>query len=201
MTPRSNTGPDKPTSGPQFLVLAQIMRSHGVKGDLSIKMLTSFPERMSRLDVVSLTRDPEKPIKQTKHQVVFVRHAKNDQWLMHLDGIETRDEADALRGLYIMVSLEDAIPLESDEIYLFQVIGLEVRTTDGEVLGKVTDIIETGANDVYVVNGTAYGEVLIPAISTVIKDTDVEKGVMTIQVMPGLLPEPKDSPDSEQDAG
>lgn len=196
MTQRSNTGPDKPTSGPQFLVLAQIMRAHGIRGDLSIKMLTSFPERMSRLGVVSLARDPEKPAKLTQHDVTFVRHAKNDQWLMHLDGIDTRDGADALRGLYILVSLKDAVPLEADEVYLFQVIGLEVRTTGGEVLGKVTDIIETGANDVYVVNGAAYGEVLIPAISTVIKDTDVETGVMTIQLMPGLLPEPKDTPNS-----
>jgi 16S rRNA processing protein RimM len=196
MTPQSNPGPDTPTSGPQFLIIGQIMRAHGIRGDLSVKMLTAFPERMSRLDKIYLARDPENPNKRTEHEVTTVRHAKKDQWLLHLAGINGRDEAEILRGLYILVSLKDAVPLEDDEVYLFQVLGLEARTVQGEVLGRVTDIIETGANDVYVINGGLYGEVLLPAISTVIKNIDVENGAMIVEVPAGLLPDPKEPTDN-----
>src|SRR5258706_7127951 len=116
MTSQSNPGPDKSKSGPQFLVLGQILRAHGIRGGLSIKAMTGFPERMSRLDVVYLARDPENPHKRTEHEVTSLRHAKNDQWLLHLKGITTREAADTLRGLYMLVSLADAVPLEEDEV-------------------------------------------------------------------------------------
>src|SRR5258708_10805672 len=129
--------------GPQFLVLGQIMRPHGIRGDLSIKVATQFPERLTHLETVYLGRDPDNPDKFTERQVKWARRAKKDQWLMHLDGTETRDDAEFLRSQYLLVSFADAVPLEEDEIYLFQVMGLEVQTPEGETLGRVVDIIET----------------------------------------------------------
>jgi 16S rRNA processing protein RimM len=182
-------GPDKPKSGPQFLILARVLRPHGVRGDLSVQVVTSFPERMSRLDVVYVGADPAEPNRLTEQRVTWARRHKNDQWLIHLDGIEDRDAADAFRGQYMCVSLADAVPLEDDEVYLFQVIGLDVRTVEGETLGRVIDIIETGANDVYVIRGESYGEILIPAIDGVILNISVETGVMTVRLPAGLLPD------------
>lgn len=181
--------PAESDNSPQYLVLARVMRPHGIRGDLSIKMMTDFPERMNDLDVIYLGSDPDLPRNLTKQRVVWVRRAKNDQWLLHLEGFNTRDDADAMRSKYIFVALKDAVPLEADEVYLFQVMGLEVQTTQGEVLGHVTDIIETGANDVYVVKSEKYGEVLLPAIPSVILNINVEAGTMTVEIPDGLLPE------------
>src|SRR5258708_10022265 len=114
----SQPGPGNPKSnpGPQFLVLGQIMRPHGIRGDLSVKVVTQFPERLTHLEKVSLSKDPDKPDKFTERQVKWARRAKKDQWLMHLEGTETRDDAELLRSHYLMVSLADAVPLEEDEI-------------------------------------------------------------------------------------
>ena len=182
-------GPEKPKSGPQFLILARVLRPHGVRGDLRVQVITSFPERMSRLDVVYVGADPAEPRRLTEQRVTWARRHKNDQWLIHLDGIEDREAADIFRSQYVCVSLADAVPLEDDEIYLFQVIGLDVRTVEGETLGRVIDIIETGANDVYVIRGESYGEILIPAIDSVILNISVETGAMTVRLPAGLLPD------------
>ncbi len=179
------------TTAPQYLIVARIMRPHGVRGDLRVQALTNFPDRMKSLETVYLTRDPEKATPQTV-QIATVERARPDKagyWLLHLHAIEDRDAADALREMYIVVTMADASPLVDDEVYLFQVMGLEVYTTDGQSLGRVVDIMETGANDVYVVRGETYGEVLIPAIDSVIRRIDVENGTLTIQPLPGLLPE------------
>ncbi len=190
---KSSKSASKP--GPQYLVLAQILRPHGIRGDLLTKMVTAFPERMTRLDTVYLGSNPESPRKLQEKHVAWTKRHKGDQWLLHLDAIEDRDAAELLRKLYIFVSLEDAVPLESDEIYLFQVIGLEARTTSGEILGRVEDVIETGANDVYVIKGGAYGEVLIPAIPSVVRNIDIEAGTMLVEPLPGLLPDLPERPD------
>jgi 16S rRNA processing protein RimM len=163
------------------------MRPHGVRGDLSVKMMSDFPERINDLDVVYFGSDPENPRNLTKQHVTWVRRAKNDQWLLHLEGIDSRDDADAMRSKYIFVPLKDAVPLEANEVYLFQIIGLEVQTTQGEVLGRLVDVIETGANDVYVVQNEKYGEVLLPAIPSVILNINVEAGTMTVELPEGLL--------------
>ncbi|HLY28978.1 MAG TPA: ribosome maturation factor RimM [Aggregatilineales bacterium] len=189
--------PDVPGSakaGPQYLVLAQILRPHGVRGDLIVKMMTAFPERMSRLELIYLGINPASPRKLRQKRVTWAKRHKADQWLLHFDEIEDRDAAELLRKLYMFVSLEDAVPLEDDEIYLFQLIGLEARTVAGELLGRVEDIIETGANDVYVIRGGPYGEVLIPAIPGVVRNINVEAGTITVEPLPGLLPDLPDKP-------
>src|SRR5689334_22530101 len=116
-------------TAPQFLILAQVLRPHGVRGDLSVKMMTDFPERMRELEVVYVGADLEKHKNLAKQRLVWVRRAKNDHWLLHLEGVDNRDAADLLRSKYIFVSLKDAVPLEADEVYLFQIVGLQVQTT------------------------------------------------------------------------
>src|SRR5258708_33689840 len=148
-SPSNTFGPGEQKPGPQFLTLALILRPHGVRGDLSIKVLTDFPERMNDLGTVYVGFDPEKPEKFTAHQVVWAHRAKKDNWLLRFEGVESREDADLLRNRLIFVSLADAEPLEVDEIYLFPVLGLEVYKMDGIVLGRLKDIIVADANDVY----------------------------------------------------
>jgi 16S rRNA processing protein RimM len=87
-----------------------------------------------------------------------------------------------------MVALEDAVPLEDGEHYLYQIIGLRVETETGDVLGTLTEVLETGANDVYIVDSPQYGEVLIPATDETILDTDIQAGRMVVKLPDGLLP-------------
>jgi 16S rRNA processing protein RimM len=188
MAVSDSQGSEGKSSGPQYLVLARVLRPHGVRGDLNVQILTDFPERLRDLDVVYLGVDPEHPRRMSEQHLTFAHRARGDQWIAHLEGVEDRDAAEAFRSQYMFVSLADAVPLEEGEVYLFQVIGLEVQTNEGETLGRVTGMIETGANDVYIVQGEAYGEILIPAIQGVILDIDPDAGIMRVQLPPGLLP-------------
>jgi 16S rRNA processing protein RimM len=107
--------------------------------------------------------------------------------LVRLDGIATREEAELYRGQLLMVALDDAVPLEDGEYYLYQILGARMVTTEGEDLGRIQEILETGANDVFIVSGDSYGEILIPDIPDVILDVDIDQGVVTVALPPGLL--------------
>lgn len=179
--------PNLPAQG--YLTVARVARPHGVRGALRVQALTSTPQRMGDLLTIYLSATPERAETLHAYTVVRCQHAKGGEWLIFLEGVESREAADRLRGQYILVTLQDAVPLAEDEIYLFQVIGLRVLTDQGVVLGRVVSVIETGANDVYVVQGERYGEVLIPAIESVVRRIDVDNGVMHITPLPGLLPD------------
>lgn len=175
-----------------YLIVARVLRPHGVRGDLSVKMLTSFPERMRDQKTIYFGSNPDQPPKTKKYTLTWAKPAKGDQWLLHINGVDSRDDADLLRSHFIYISMKDAVPLEEDEVYLFQVIGLSVETAQGEIIGRITGHIETGANDVYIVQSEKYGEVLIPHAPGVIVKIDVEAGIMYVNLPEGLLPEVSD---------
>jgi 16S rRNA processing protein RimM len=108
--------------------------------------------------------------------------------LLKLEGVDNRDQADRLRELHVMVAIEDAVPLEAGEYYLYQLIGLSVQTDKGEQLGQISDVLETGANDVYIVNSPQYGEILIPVTEETILEIDFDLGIATVSLPEGLLP-------------
>jgi 16S rRNA processing protein RimM len=170
---------------PAFLLLGQVLRPQGVRGEVRINILTAYPERIIPGSVVYLSRDPDDPDSAVEYVVAKVR--SHQQYLILLfEGIHDRNEADLLRENYVMVALEDAVPLDEDEFYLYQAIGLKVFTEEGENLGEVIEILETGANDVYLVQGPR-GEILLPSIDEVIIDIDVDGGTMTVHLIDGLL--------------
>ena len=107
--------------------------------------------------------------------------------LVELAECTDRDGAETLRGLEMYVSLGSAPPLPEGTYYQWQILGLLVVTGSGESLGKVVEILETGANDVYVVRGEGGQELLLPAIEDVVKEVDLEGGRMTVALLPGLL--------------
>ncbi len=173
-------------SEPKYLLIGAILRPHGVIGEVRMKVITHYPERLRELKTVYLATAPDSP-KVTEHQLEHVR-MHQEYALMKFKGINDRNQADMLRQLVVMVAIGDAIPLDEGEHYLYQLIGLTVQTEAGEVLGKLTDVLETGANDVYIVDSPQYGEVLIPATDETIKSTDVETGLMVVALPDGLLP-------------
>lgn len=177
-----------PASTPAFLVLGRLARPHGVRGELQLVITTAFPERIADLETVYVGADPYDSDSAVPYQVAGTRRHR-DHLLVRLESIATREDADLLRGKLLMVALSEAVPLEEDEYYLFQAVGARVVTTDGEDLGRVAEILETGANDVFVVRGGPRGEILLPDIDEVVLDVDVEKGLMTVALLPGLLPD------------
>jgi 16S rRNA processing protein RimM len=179
--------PSKSSSSgkPPFLLLGRVLRPHGIRGELRIEVMTAYPERIISGSKVYIGPDPDDVSSAVLHGITGAR--KHQQYLiLQLEDIEDRNEADRLRDQFVMVTLDDAVPLEEGEFYLYQVIGLSVYTVDGEYFGEVSDVIETGANDVYVVQGP-HGEVLLPATDECVVEIDIDAKKMTINLIEGLL--------------
>jgi len=176
------------THEPAFLILGRIMRPHGVRGELRIQVVTKYPERIAQLNTVYIGPDPYDTRTATACKVQGVRRHR-EQLLIRVAGVTTRDDAEQFRGQLLMVALEDAIPLNEGEYYVYQVLNARVVTTEGEELGRVSEVLETGANDVFIVQGGARGEVLIPDVPHVVLSVDIENKVITVDPPPGLLPD------------
>jgi 16S rRNA processing protein RimM len=151
-----------------------------VHGDVRVTPYTDLPERFSWLKTVYVGE--EKP-----RAVAVEKSRKHKDWiLVKLAGYDSREEVAVLRGELLLVPEEEAIPLEEDEYFLFQLIGLTVETVDGVELGTLVEIIETGANNVFVVRG-ATEEHLLPDIPEVIVSIDFDEQRMIVDPLPGML--------------
>jgi 16S rRNA processing protein RimM len=167
----------KTSPEPNFFVVGRVLRAWGIRGDLKIAPFTDRPEDFKGYRSVFV--GPQRK----RYDVTSFRPYQGN-WLLHLVGVESRDEAAALHGQEIFIEAAQR-PRQAGEFYAREVIGLKVSTLDGEELGEVVEILVTGANDVYVVKGDR-GEILLPARVEVIKSIDVEAGVMTVELLPGL---------------
>jgi len=147
-----------------------------------MEVITDFPERI-RQGKTLLIGENHIPMK------VASRRAHSTNLLLSFDGIDTPEEAGRLRNQWVYVPANDRPALSEGEYYHHQLLGLRVASEDGVELGKITDILETGANDVYVIRSESGKEVLLPAIQSVILDIDLEKGQMLVHLIPGLLPD------------
>lgn len=172
---------------PAYLLLGEVLRPHGVRGELRMRVLTDYPERIPQIERVYLGQNAY-----DHHAVPFqVEHMRPHKGygLLKLKTINNRNDAEVLRGLFVMVQRDAAVPLEDDEIYLYQLIGMQVITTEDLLLGELTEVIETGANDVYVVQSRRYGEVLIPVTPDTIVNTDPDSNRIRVRLPEGLLPD------------
>jgi len=166
---------------PRYLAIARVLRSFGVRGEMKVQVLTSFPDRLGRLKRVYLGPDT------APHEVTRFRWHRGELLLLLAD-VQDRNAAEELRGQLVQIASEEAVPLGPGEFYEHQIIGLTVVTAEGEPLGQVVEVLATGANDVYVVEGPR-GEVLLPARAQVVRNIDLDSGTMTVTLLPGLLPD------------
>lgn len=167
--------------------MARLLKPHALAGEIETKPLTSFADRLlvGRRLLLSPTVEDRREV-----TIESVRTKKHNL-LIKFEGIDTLEDAVKLRGCLLVLPVAELSELDSNEYYHHELLGMRVVTTDGRDLGAIAEILETGANDVYVVRGEA-GEALIPAIRSVVKSVDVDAALMTIEPMPGLLPEPID---------
>ena len=144
-------------------------------------MHTDLPERFEWLDIVYVGKTSPRPV-----GVEGVRFHKS--WvLLKLEGCDDRDAAASLRSEWLQVPEEQGIPLADGEYYLYQLVGLDVYTEGGRHLGQIWEVLETGANNVFVVHGPL-GEVLIPDITEVVLSIDFEAQEVLVRPLDGLLP-------------
>ena len=165
-----------------YMAVGLIVSAHHLRGDVKIELHTDFPDRFASGALLYLGTDlVEAQIEQARpHQ---------NQMLVRFAGVTSRDQAEALRGLWVFIPETEAETLEADTYYIHDIIGLSVQTEDGTLIGVVQDVMATGANDVYVIAtpDEPPREVLIPAIADVVQRVDLEQGIIVVTPLPGLL--------------
>jgi 16S rRNA processing protein RimM len=154
---------------------------HGIRGELKCRIVTDFPkQRFKRGSTVQLKRQAH---------VIQAARIQGMTVLLKLADIVDRDGAEPFRGADVEVPTREALALPEGQFYWHQVIGLEViDAATRESLGTIRDILETGANDVYVVKNESGREALIPAIKDVVKQIDPAQGRMLVEPLPGMIP-------------
>lgn len=182
--PDSNKGPQVfpgQSSDIRYLAIGQVIRAHGIRGEISVKVLTDFPERFDTIEWVYLGNEFQAEAYRLESYRWHKQHV-----LLKLEGVVSRTEAEHLANQFVQVPIEEAVQLPEGEYYLYQLLGLEVVTTTGERLGQITAILETGANDVFVVKQEDQ-EILLPDIPDVVKKIDLAQGQVIVELIEGLI--------------
>jgi 16S rRNA processing protein RimM len=157
-----------------LITIGKIVAPHGVRGDIRIFPLTDFPDRFHDLKEVVVEDAGELKIESARPHKKFI--------LLKFSGIDTMDDAKRLSGKLIKVRREDAVKLPEGQYFIFDIIGLSVFTEDGEQLGVITDVLQPGSNDVYVVEQPDKSELLIPAIKEVVMKIDIVSKQMVVKL-------------------
>lgn len=166
----------------EWLYVGKIANTHGLKGELKILAATDFPEeRFKKGAVLFLDVDGEK-----KELEVTTYRPHKQFHLVTFKGLENINLVEKYKGLKLYVHAEDVHELPENEYYYHEIIGCEA-IVDGETIGIVDDIFETGANDVWVIKRPGKSDALIPYIESVVKEIDVEAKQVVITPIPGMI--------------
>ena len=166
----------------KYLEIGQIVNTFGIKGMVKVKPFTDDIKRFDKLKKVYI----ENKNGRKEYEIEELKYHK-EMVLIKFKGIETPEDANLLRESYLTVNRDDEEPLEEGTYYIVDMIGFEVETEEGEKLGNLVDIFNTGSNDIYVVKNELGKQILLPAIKDVIKKIDMEKRKMTVHLIPGLM--------------
>ena len=166
-----------------YLAVGKVVNVHGVRGELRVLPITSDLSRFDYLLFVT-TNWEGKP---KEFRVTGTRLFKN-LVLLKLNGINNRDDAEKLKSQELLVERKHARPLEEDEYFICDIIGVEVYEDD-TCLGTLEDVLETGSNDVYIIKKPDGKELLLPALKSVVEKVDIEEKRMQVKIPEGLLDE------------
>jgi 16S rRNA processing protein RimM len=169
--------------GENLIVIGRLSRPHGVKGEVRIEFFNrEDPHFFFHYQKIFIQEDKEVP---RLYRPLTIRPHKHGI-LVQLEGIQNKDEAERLKGKLVLVDPAELPPLGEDEYYWHEILGMRVVTEQGGAVGKVTDIVHTGSNDVYVVS-KGRNEFLIPAIKDIIIAIEKDTRTMVIRSLKGLL--------------
>ena len=166
----------------KLLQVGVISSTHGVRGEVKVFPTTDDVRRFKKLKNVILDTGRE----QLPLEIESVKFFKN-LVILKFKGYDNINDIEKYRGKSLFVDRENAVKLRKDEYFIADMIGLSVFTEDGKEFGTLKDVLETGANDVYIIDSLEHGEVLVPAIKQCILAVDVENGKMVIHLLEGLV--------------
>ena len=166
----------------KYFEIGQIVNTNGLKGFVKVKPFTDDIKEFETFETIYVQKKTEL----IEFKIESVRYAKN-MVLLKLKGIDDIDSAAALRNLYIKVSREQLPELQENSYYIVDLLECEVVTVEGEILGKMDDVFNTGSNDIYVVKNEKGKQILLPAIKEVIKNVDIPNRKITVKLMEGLI--------------
>ena len=175
----TKNAPGSPDGEPVYLVVGFLRRAHGVQGEMIMDLHTDFPERL-RSGRKLFVGEERKPMTLSGARP----HAKG--MLVKLKGIETPEDVVPLRNQWVYVKATDVPSLPEGKLYQHELFGFQVMDENGDSLGELVEIIETGANDVYVVRNESGKEILLPAIPSVILELDSDRRLMRVHLLEGL---------------
>jgi len=158
-----------------------LRRPHGLRGEALVSIETDFPDRLQKGVTLFLGED-------YKELTIKSRRKANNGLLMVFEELD-RETLEQVRNEPLFTRVADSPQLPPGQFYQHQLLGLEVLTEDGVLLGKLVEVIDTAANDVYIVRSQQGKEILLPAIRDVIRHVDLEKKKLIVHLLPGLLPE------------
>ncbi len=166
-----------------YLAVGRITTAHSLKGEVRVELHTDFPERFVPGMVVYIGETL------TKYTVDYARPHKL-QLLVKFEGVDTRNAAEALGREWLFIPETDVVDLEEDTYWVHDIIGLQVQTEEGRELGVISEVLFTGANEVYVIKAAeSERELLVPAIADVVQQVDLAAKRMTVRLLPGILDE------------
>ena len=170
-----------------LVAVGRIIGAHGVEGEIRVKATSDVPGRFDEGTRLFVSKDGIVPEMRT-YRIDKSRTTGskgNDVLIISFQGFRDRDQALRLSGFWLCVAQSDVPSAEEGEFFHYQLIGLKVRTVEGEDLGEVSEVLVTGSNDVYVVTG-GEKEVLVPALSKVVREIDIDSGFMVVDLPEGL---------------
>ena len=157
-----------------YLLIGEITKPQGVQGELKVRPITCDPWRFEDLDFAFV-----KEGESYKKVSISVRKVNEDAVYLRMEGVLTRNDAETMRGTQLFIDRENAVELDEDSTFICDLMGLKGVLTDGGEIGRIIDVMQPGGNDVYVFKGKR-GEVLVPALKSVVVKVDLNEGVMLL---------------------
>ena len=166
----------------QMFQVGVISSTHGVRGEVKVYPTTDDVKRFKRLKEVILDTGREQKLLEIETVKFFKQFV-----ILKFKGIDSINDIEKYKGKSLLVDREHAVKLKKDEYFIADMIGMHVVTEDGQAFGTLKEVIETGANDVYIIDTEEHGDVLVPAIKQCILDVDIENSTMRIHLLEGLV--------------
>jgi len=162
-------------------IIGYVVKPHGIRGEVKVQPISPDPDRFYQLKKVFLRMDVIQAysIQKTRISNRFV--------FLKLSGVDSRNDAEILRDCEVLIEKKDLIDLPSDSYFIHDLIGCEMITKEGKIVGNVVDILQMASNDVYVVNDDSGKEILVPAIKDVIKEIDIKRKKIRVHLFEGII--------------
>jgi 16S rRNA processing protein RimM len=165
----------------QFFRVGVITTTHGVRGEVKVFPTTDDPQRFKKLKQVILDNGKE----QKELEITSVKFFKN-LVILKFKGLDNINDVEKYKKADLLVTRKNAVPLKEGEYFIADLIGLKATSDEGEDLGVLSDVIQTGANDVYVFSKEGMQDLLVPKIPDCIKEVHIEEGTILVHLLPGL---------------